>query len=245
MDALQWIDANLGSGIIGGFIGAFFGGFAKFFWEKYLPDTLTWRRQQAQERRQVLATFRDPMLRAADDLQSRLWNVACKGGLTYLGAVGEANYGTGSTLYVLAQYFAWAEILRQRIRLLNYGGLSRSMDKVAGELADSVSGLQIFRLQQREIAERMIVASDADGALSVLTYGEFLDQIGGPSPSALVSSLAPAVRAIDALKDGTTAVERLRPIQHALIDLIDVIDDPRMPWIDAGRRTKACPMIRP
>ena len=36
----------LTSGVIGGFVGAFLGGFSKFFWERWLPDQLTWRREQ-------------------------------------------------------------------------------------------------------------------------------------------------------------------------------------------------------
>src|SRR5688572_17822752 len=99
MDAAQWLASNLGSGIIGGFIGAFLGGFAKFFWEKFLPDVITWRRQQVQERRRVLAVYRDPMLRAASEFQGRLWNIIRRGGLGYMEDVGEAQYATDSTLY--------------------------------------------------------------------------------------------------------------------------------------------------
>ena len=71
----QVLTTSMVSGILGGFIGAFLGGFARFFWDRYLPDMLTWRREQAQERRRVVARFRDPMLRAADEFQSRLYNL--------------------------------------------------------------------------------------------------------------------------------------------------------------------------
>jgi hypothetical protein len=236
MDLGSWMATYVTSGIIGGFIGAFLGGFAKFFWERFLPDWLTWRRQYAQESQRILATYRDPMLRAAGDLQGRLWNIIRKGGLGYMGAVGEGQYATDSTLYVVAQYFAWAEILGQRIRLLNYRELSRALRVTSETIAAGHNGIRVFRLQQREIGERMLAGEGAEPR--VLSYSEFLDRLGQTPPSPLSKSLEPARRAIEALQRGETDRKALIPIQHALIDLIICIDDPRHPWIPPDRRQK-------
>ncbi len=239
MDVRQWLVSNLTGGIIGGFIGAFLAGFARFFWDRYLPDIVTWRRQQAQERHRVVATYRDPMLRATYDLSSRLWNVIRRGGSEYMGAVGEEQYATDSTLYVAAQYFAWAEILQRRIRLLDYRELSQALAVVAETIARGDSGLRVFRLQQREIGERMLMGDGSSGEPRVLTYSEFLDQMHQEPPSPLAKSIEPVRRAVEALRDGDVRVKQLVPIQHALIDLIGCIDDPRRPWIRPDRRSKA------
>ena len=239
--ALAWLGQNLWSGVGGGFIGAFLGGFAKFFWERWLPDTLTWRRQQSQEHRRVLALFRDPMLRSAYDLQSRLLNIIRQGGLAYLDRQGERQYGVDSSLFVVAQYFAWAEILQQRIRMLNFRALSTALEAMSDKVGDGSSALRVFRMQQREIGERMVKDIGADGEPRVLSYTEFLeflDTVHQDPPSPLAKSLAPVVRAIDGLLSGTGEKQRLLPIQHALVDLIKCVDDPQQPWLDASRLQK-------
>ncbi len=228
----DWLSKNLTGGIIGGFIGAFLGGFARFFWDLWLPEFLTWRRQQAVTRSQVLATYRDPILLAAYDFQSRLYNVIRKGGLRYMQQVEQEQYAIDSTLYVAAQYFAWAEILRQRIRLLNYPELSQALDLVSESVADTESGLRIFRLQQREIGERMLVLDGKGGEQRVLNYTEFLDQLHDEPSSPLSRSLEPLRRAINGVEANRAMLDRLKPIQHALVKLIKRIDDARHPWLD-------------
>jgi hypothetical protein len=227
MDIASFVTSEVAIGVIAGFVGAFFGGFAKFFWENYLPNTLTWRRQQAQERQKVLSTYRDPMVRAASDLRSRLYNFINLGGFPYMEAAGEGAYAIDSTLYVAAEYFAWAEILAQRIRMLDYQQLSGQLNAVSEVIAEHSSGLRVFRLHQREIGERMVVGYDANAGPHVRTYSEFIDQLHHDPPTELEQSLAPLYHAIHRIKQGEVDNDSFRPTFDALSNLLSYINRPR------------------
>jgi hypothetical protein len=252
MDIGQWIASNLTAAAAGGILGALLAPFPKAFAERWIPALAGWYQQQAQARQRVLAMYRDPMLRAADDFQSRLFNIispaqdgkTCKpyseGGEAYMRAYGGHEYFVESTLFEAAQYFAWSEILKQRIRLLNYRDLSTRLDVVEERIAATRSKFQVFRLHQREIGERMIVNDDTRDETRVLTCKEFLDQIREQPQSPLARSLKPLQSAIDRIpRDPETRAE-LTFIQHALIDLIKLIDDRRNPWIRPELSLKAC-----
>jgi len=84
-------------------------------------DKLADRKLEAER---VLSRFREPLLRAAYDLQSRLYNIAAQDLLTaYLrfGEPEEAAYVINNTLYLTAQFFAWNEIIRRDIQFLDLG----------------------------------------------------------------------------------------------------------------------------
>ena len=221
--------ASLVSGILGGFVGAFLGGFARFFWDRWLPDVMTWRREQGQARRKVLATFRDPMLRAADDFQSRLYNLIRLGGLDFMDHTAGTEYGTNSTLFVAAQYLGWSELLRRNIRALDYADLASALDAVTSALASSGSGIRVFRLQQREIGERMLVR---DGSTErVMIYTEFVDELASNPSGPLARSLQPIRATIESLrKVPEDRRDGLRPTQHALIDLLQRLNRGDSAW---------------
>ncbi|MFE1313625.1 hypothetical protein [Streptomyces sp. NPDC058755] len=76
------------------------------------------------EQRDVMARHRDPLLWAAFDLQSRLFNIVDRRFLLAYYANGSERkraYASRSTLHVLAEYLGQVELLRRRIQFLDLG----------------------------------------------------------------------------------------------------------------------------
>jgi hypothetical protein len=225
----------LSGGIIGGFLGAFLGGFAKFFWEQWLPSQLTWRREQKVEREKLLSQFRGPTVRAISELQWRI-TVIAEGNsrYDYLLEHGLADYYIKSTAFLIGQFYAWAEILRQRLQVLDYSELIVKLEDATRSFSAGRPGFQIFRLEQREIGERMIVRS-SDAGQDCLGYSDFLEKMKGDNVPACFTRLEDAVKHL--MDHSLRETIRLAQIQHSLIDLIDFID-PESRWVPKGERSK-------
>ena len=86
--------------------------------ERHEREALFDRRLQAAD---VLETYREPLAAAAYDLQSRIYNIVR---MDFFGEWGDANEHSEdaitSTLFRLAQYFGWTEILRRKIQFLSF-----------------------------------------------------------------------------------------------------------------------------
>jgi hypothetical protein len=77
-----------------------------------------WNLQARHDAEAVLARYREPLLGAAYELQGRLWNILSLDFLRryyFEGDEAQKTYAVENTLYVLAQYFCWSEILRHEI----------------------------------------------------------------------------------------------------------------------------------
>ena len=227
----------LTSGLVGGFIGAFFGGFSKFFWERWLPDQLTWRREQRVRQRQLLATQRDPAVRAINELQGRLWVILSTKAANYhyVKQQGDEEYYVQSTAFLVAQYFAWSELMRRQIAALDYSDLSLLLEEVSDAFAHGGPGFQIYRLDQREIGERLMAPMKTDSDAAIFRYSEFRDMMEAPKPAERLLALRD--RSHYLLDHLETERERATRIQNALVDLLDFVDADRR-WVNADRRKK-------
>jgi hypothetical protein len=227
----------LTSGLVGGFIGAFFGGFSKFFWERWLPDQLTWRREQRVRQRQLLATQRDPAVRAINELQGRLWVILSTEAANYhyVKQQGDAAYYIQSTAFLVAQYFAWSELMRRQIAALDYSDLSLLLEEVSEAFAHGGSGFQIYRLEQREIGERLMPQMKADSDAAIFRSSEFRDMMAAPQPAEKLLTLRDRSQYL--LDHIEREIERASLIQNALVDLLDFIDVERR-WVRPNRRRK-------
>jgi len=220
-------------GVVGGFVGAFLGGFAKFFWENWLPSQLTWRHQQQVDREKFLAQYRDPAMRATSDLHNRIYHLLTREDIEYLKGIGYEDYYITSTTFLIAQFFAWMEILHRRVAMLDYYKLMNRFAAVGQSFSDGGPGLQIFHLEQREIGERMIISSSQqeEDSYSCMGYSDFLNLIEKDTTPLCFSALQDKVRKI---VTGDTSMkraifQRFIHTQHTLIDLMDFID-PRGTW---------------
>src|SRR5215212_4203235 len=87
-----------------------------------LRQTKLERKLLAEERaEEVLKRYREPLAAAAFDLQSRLYNILRKSFFEQFGGDHErCTIAENTTLFRLAQYFGWTEILRRDIQFLSF-----------------------------------------------------------------------------------------------------------------------------
>jgi hypothetical protein len=188
----------------------------------------------------VLARYREPLVAAAFELQSRLYNILQLQFLERYLADGDEEqrtYAVENTLYVVAQYFGWTEILRREIQFMNFSDSKQSRD-VADRLRHVVGSFQdddpelgraflIWRGEQRAIGELMI--QEKEGRTDCMGYGAFLERRDPQFRrwfARLESSLA------ELAADPDVSRLRLVELQHALVDLIHELDPQRLRYSD-------------
>jgi hypothetical protein len=220
--------------------------------------------QQRKEKLEALVSrYRDPLLLAAVDLQSRLYNIIRQDFLAYLhDAVVDSTHGDGydsdgadrdyvrdNTVFVLAQFFGWVEALRVDVQFLDLGDVEQSrdlrlrLDAVRTVLADDQlpdQRLRLFWGQQRAIGELMLLPRAADpagnSARECLGYARFVDRLH--TDRAFASWFARLGTDLDSIAhDPTADWTRLTLMQHALIGLIDFLDQEQI-RVPADRRTR-------
>ncbi|SCG39678.1 hypothetical protein GA0070613_0672 [Micromonospora inositola] len=199
----------------------------------------THQRSKAELAKELFRRYREPLLWAAHSLQSRLFNALSRGFLTtYLrsGDPEEERYVRDNTVYLLAEYLGWLELLRRDQRFLDIGDVAdtteffASIDKTRAILGtDTVSGpFRLFRGQQRAIGELMLTRTDASDGVrhEVLGYAAFCARLDNyPRFAAWFDRLRAQVDEIE--QGGVEGNQRLVMLQHRLIDLIDHLDRDR------------------
>jgi hypothetical protein len=174
----------------------------------------------------VLARYREPLTAAAYDLQSRLHNILEDRFLeTYATSENERQEeAIASTLFRFAQYFAWAEILRQDIHSWRFtkDADTRAVGAQLAEVQEAfLSDLDnpdfmVWRDEQRAIGELMIV-QEGD-TKTCLGYARFVQLYGGDLAHWL-GRLDRSLRKGAGPKD-----ERLSSVQLGLLALVKMLD---------------------
>jgi predicted ATPase len=78
---------------------------------------------------QVMSRYHEPLLRAAFHLQRRVYNIVEQAFLLrYLqrGSPAEQEYACRNTMFVLAEYLGWVEMLRRGVQFLDLGDVQRN-----------------------------------------------------------------------------------------------------------------------
>lgn len=183
--------------------------------------------QARRDAKKVLNTYREPLIAAAYELQSRLYNILS---LMFLDryvkddSAGKREVAIASTLYVFAQFFGWREIVRREVQYLDFPRdqetrkISQLLWNIGEEFLDVQHGPQfmLWRVEQRGFGECMI--TPADGRLACLGYAAFLDHC-----DTMTEWLQPLERGLENLDEGGR--QRLTNIQHLLVDLVRQLDD--------------------
>jgi hypothetical protein len=233
------VDAAVIAALIGAVVsilGAGLSVYAQFGLERFKV------RQQADA---IVAKYREPLLYAAFELQSRLYNIVQQHFLQvyYLSAdESDREYALENTLYVIAQYFGWSEILRQDIQFLNLGEveatrtLTQLQEKIGALFSTDAPQygrtLRVFRGEQRAIGECMFI-SRGDRSFC-RGYGSFVEE----RDESFRRWFVRLKKDIDAIAHGRMEEhDRLVAVQHALIALIDFLD-PEYMRFSANRRQK-------
>lgn len=206
-------------------------------------QALTAAEQRRVDSDKAVARYREPLARAAYDLQSRLYNILEQNLVSVYFDGGDErtrSYVVDNTTFLIAQYFAWTEIIRRDIQYIDLG--QDEQTRLLARLQDDIYSLfltdrfdhllRIFAGEQRAIGEKMI--RDGTRGPECLGYAAFL---GGllKSPDPLIELVRHDVRDLNArLKD---ARPRLVALQNALIDLLAFLD-PAFIRFQKERRSK-------
>lgn len=174
---------------------------------------------------EVLTRYREPLAAAAFDLQSRLYNILRMGFLDKFGDE-RADDALRTTLFRLAQYFGWTEILRRDIQFLSFpeDDATRRVAQLQSDIARCFlsdrygTALMIWSDEQRGIGEHMIV--EEHGKVLCMGYATFHDRCDDTFArwrNRLCNELAE-----------DPALARLRDAQHLLCDLVETLDARRV-----------------
>ena len=176
---------------------------------------------------EVLARYREPLAAAAFDLQSRLYNILR---LDFFRKVGNSEAlieeALRTTLFRLAQYFGWTEILRRDIQFLSFpeADETRHVAQLQSEisrcfLSDSYSrALMIWGDEQRAIGERMIV--EEHGKVLCMGYASFRERCD--------TTFAAWCERLRNELQNEPARTRLSDVQHLLCELVEALDANRV-----------------
>jgi hypothetical protein len=188
--------------------------------------TLTARR----EAEAVLARYREPLVDAAYELQSRLFNIIKLSFLQKYYVKGDdeqRTYAVQNTLYVVAQYFGWSEILRSEIQFLSFSDSKRTravseyqrgvLEAFQSDKSQLGRPFLVWRGEQRAIGEQMIERDD-DHA-HVCGYASFVGK-RDPKLHRWLERLERDIAEVAA----SGANQRLAELQHALVDLVRELD---------------------
>lgn len=189
---------------------------------------------------EVLTRYRQPLAAAAFDLKSRLYNILR---MDFFGEFGEgherAEEAQRTTLFRLAQYFGWTEILRRDIQFLSFPE-AQDTRRVAelqseitkGFLTDSYGpALMIWSDEQRAMGERMMgermIVTENDKVLCMgyAAFGDTCDETFAPWRERLRNELSEE-----------SAKVRLCEEQHLLCDLVETLDSHRVRYTQDLRR---------
>ncbi|WP_159058754.1 hypothetical protein [Streptomyces caeruleatus] len=180
------------------------------------------------ERQDAMSRFRDPLLWAAFDFQSRLFNILRGGFLRiYFTQSHDRQYAVRSTLHVLAEYLGWVEMLRRRIYFLDLGNQEANRQIVAlftriGTVLNSDGypdrHFHLLRSEQRAIGELVM----KDGKDDCMGYAEFCARLeSDPEFAGWFARLSDSIAELASLPGRHP---RLVDLQVALMDLIDFLD---------------------
>jgi hypothetical protein len=188
----------------------------------------------------LVRKFREPLLQAAFNLQTRIYNmVKLEFFETFLGAGStdsEKEYTVFNTMYVFAQYFCWVEILRREAQFIDPRSDQKNRAFMLGLVAVSETFLdsrniqekcfRIFRGEQRALGEIMMVPTGGStpGAprWECLGYASFVRALEDEQMMRWFQRLKEDIVKFAENPAGCDA--RLRLIQRRLMDLIDVLD---------------------
>ena len=183
-----------------------------------------------QDAEKIISKFRDPLLHAAYDLQSRIFNILKRSFLSayYLnGTTSEQEYAVENTVFLVAQFLGWTELVRQEIQFLDLG--SDDKTRKLRSLQDGMytqfqtdqfgKGFRLFAGEQRAIGELMIHRTGESPRC--IGFAAFLKN-RDPNVDYWLDPLREDV------KKTATSVrpyeKRLTSIQHSLIDLLEFLD---------------------
>jgi hypothetical protein len=188
------------------------------------------REERQIEYEQLMKKYKGPLLHAVYDLQSRLYKIIIRGLVERylnLGNEHERSYVINNTVFVIAQYFAWTEIIRREVQFIDFAS-SKNTEQLS-VLQDNIYGLwqtdsfgdkfRVWAGEQRAIGELMI--EEKNGRAACIGYAKFLQRLKD-NQEPLFEQLKEDV--ISLSKNVKASYPRLINIQNGLIDILKFLD---------------------
>lgn len=216
---------------------------------KYRLDEQAKASERRREQQKAVQKYAGPLSESAYELQSRIYNILEQDLLgVYLvnGTPRQRSYVIDNSVFVIAQYMAWTEIIRRDVQYIDLGqdketkGLVDLQSQIQGlfltDRTDFSSALMIFNGEQRGLGELMI--RDTPRGPECMGYNSFLSELSRSGREPLLDFLGSDIQAMTA--DSCKSRRRLICLQHALVDLLDFLD-PNFLHFPSGHRTKVKP----
>lgn len=202
-------------------------------------------RSRADDAERSMRKYRDPLARAAFDLQSRLYNIVKQdflGKYVVRGSSSEREYAIESSLHVVAEYFSWVEIMRREIQFLDLGDVERTRELAERLAAISAIFLserpdptfRVFRAEQRAIGDVMMTP-ETSANRQCIGYAEFFERRMEPNLAHWFEQLRVDIGRLAA--EPGSHLDRIVELQRSLIDLLDFLD-PDHQYFPASQRQK-------
>ncbi|WP_163165422.1 hypothetical protein [Arthrobacter sp. Alg241-R88] len=148
-------------------------------------DTDSRDRERQLSGKAELDKLREPLLRAAEDLRQRIWNIREDNFLTYLHGADahRRELALLGTMHRFARYWAWQQLLYSRVHLLQFetDQDTKNVGKLVGSIASSFAtdrysdGLYLifWREEQRAVAELMVNTQTDNSIPEVTEFASF------------------------------------------------------------------------
>jgi hypothetical protein len=197
-----------------------------------LGPSLKARHDRTREAEALLRRYREPLLYAAYELQSRLWNIVSGKFLEAYWTTEPSErkrYAETSTLWLVGQYLGWAEALRRDVQYLDLGKVERSR-----ELRHLLSAIAfvwasdtqvdddcflLYRSEQRAIGELMLAGGEGE-RVDCLGYVAFEKELDDAEFARWFARLRNDLDAV--ARKGESY--RVRLLQRRLMELVDFLD---------------------
>jgi hypothetical protein len=192
------------------------------------------------EAKALIHKYRDPLMLAAYDLQSRLWGIVQMNLLHYHADETKKELVYVYTAFLVGQYFSWTYILRRQAQFLRFSTdttnvrLNRILDSITIEFSldkhEAELPFMLWRGEQMAIGELMTLAEE-NGQLYCMGFAAFAHKYHNDNEfqkwfRPIETGLAMLVDA--RAKRNPVATYRLRRLQHLLVDLVLLLDKDRV-----------------
>jgi hypothetical protein len=207
----------------------------------------TWYGQRAMERRKEkdtqAARYITPFMFAAEDLQSRLYNLVCLSPSTVLEEDEYRDFAS-ETLYLLAQYFYYEPLVLQYTPYGRNPHVIELVQRVRGQLATAgrsadVDPWCIFRPRQRAIGRAITDPKATTENPSVMPLTDFERNLDDNTLKSLgIDSAVQTFEVTGRLTERSR--DRLRDLQHELYELLGYLEGDLVkkytPWYRLRKR---------
>lgn len=213
--------------LVGSLVAAAFTGWVSFYIDQV---------KRHNETKALIHKYRDPLSLAAYDLQSRLWGIVQHNVLTYVDNEEKKDLVYIYTSFLVGQYLSWTYILRRQAQFLTFSTdktntqLNKILNSITNEFSlDRHQGedpFMLWRGQQMAIGELMTLAEE-QGQLYCIGFAGFTAKYN--SDADFKKWFQPVEKGIGLLVEArlrghAVATNRLRRLQHLLIDLVLLLD---------------------